>query len=252
MAVYDEVARGLLDKTVDPLRYCGQTDDRYGDHTQHSREAAKIITTLIPQGARVLDVGCGTGSISAMLKDFCQAEVLGLEPHPERAEVARSRDLAVLTSELSEAILPTLGLFDVVFFGDVLEHLPDPFSVLSIARQALKPGGCVLASVPNVAHWTVRYKLLRGRFDYTETGIMDATHLRWFTARTICQLFNQVDFQVVYQDVSAGLWLNEYSIWPLRWLRPRQRERFVLWGVSRWPTLFGCQHIIKAVPRVQI
>src|SRR5262245_42234591 len=88
---------------------------------------------------------------------------------------------AVFQTSVSEEFLREHGRFDTIVLADVIEHLPDPAEMVSLLKQGLVPDGSIVASVPNVAHWFVRIDLLRGSFNYQEMGIMDATHLRWFT-----------------------------------------------------------------------
>src|SRR5205823_3522170 len=127
-------------------------------------EVTGILASLVSPGERVLDVGCGTGSVSKMLVEKCGAQVVGIEPDRARAARASSRGLKIHVGYLTPEIINTEGYFDVVLFADVLEHIPDPHSMLLAARGALRPGGSVLLSVPNVAHWSVRVDILRGRF----------------------------------------------------------------------------------------
>ncbi len=239
MANPDESSRGFLVEPVDPMRYdCDVLDPL---------EASGILVDWIPIGSRVLDVGCGTGSLSGLMRDHRRAEVVGIEPNESRAEKARSRGLQVHTGFLETGLRNQLGEFDVIIFADVLEHLPDPYHLLAIALDFLKPGGLVLISVPNSVHWTVRLNLLRGRFNYQSQGIMDATHLRWFTSKTICGLCRTGGLSVDEWTVSAGLWMSEYR-WhkPWRWFRPDKVRRFVVRAKTRWPDLFGCQLLVKA------
>jgi SAM-dependent methyltransferase len=148
---------------------------------------------------------------------------------------------------LSSELVRITGPFDVVLFADVLEHLPNPQSMLLTAREALRPHGSIIVSVPNVAHWSVRVDLIRGRFQYQPTGIMDATHLRWFSARTAKSLVASAGFKVTTYRATAGLTLpdNIYRR-PLRWLPQKNRTDFLRFASRRWPTLFGCQHVLKA------
>src|ERR1700756_4533552 len=148
MAANDQHARGLGTELLSPLRY----DDRSLDPS----ESAGIMARMIPAGARVLDVGCGSGSLSRLIMDARNCIILGLEPNAERAAAAACKGVEVVRAEFAEELLPELGLFDVVLFADVLEHLADPFEMLRLARIILRAGGRVVASVPNVAHWTVR------------------------------------------------------------------------------------------------
>src|SRR5258708_34767405 len=122
---------------------------------------------------------------------------MGIEPDSCRAAAARARGLEVHEQLFTAAILQELKPFDVIVFADVLEHVADSSSFLQLAHRALLPAGRVIASVPNVAHWSVRVDLLRGRFDYQPTGIRDATHLRWFTAETVRLLFQSTRLRVL-------------------------------------------------------
>ena len=223
---------------------------RYGGYRLEPAEASGLLVDGIPHGARVLDVGCGDGTLSLMLRDKKDADVIGLEPNRERADAAASRGVSVFQMELSPALSEKLGLFDVVMFADVLEHIPDPAAVLKTAAGMLRPGGIVLASVPNVAHWTVRLNLLKGKFEYTHTGIMDSTHLRWYTRSSLIELFNEAGYSVDGIRSSAGVWIWDYKgRRPWRWLAERRREELVRWMALKWPTAFGYQHVVKASPK---
>ena len=235
-----EAVGGLSVAPVDPLRYDGQSDERW--------EATGMLLRMIPEGARVLDVGCGTGSISCLVRDLRRAEVVGIEPNPERARLAGQRGIPVVVGTYDDGIVRRHGAFDVVLFADVLEHLEDPASMLRQVRGALAPGGRVLASIPNVAHWSVRLDLLRGRFDYQPTGIMDATHLRWFTRASAGRLFRAAGYEVRELRHSAGMFLPAYTASPLRVVPPRARLAVVRRLASVAPGLFGCQHVVAATP----
>lgn len=211
-------------------------------------EAPAIIRDWVPEGARVLDVGCGTGSNTLKLIEGKKCQLVGVEPDPERAAVARSRGLDVLTGVMDEELLRSRGPFDLIIFGDVLEHVAAPASLLEVAKMGLAPGGVIIASVPNVAHWAVRLMLLSGRFDYKETGIMDATHLRWFTQKTIRSLFEHSGLRVLEISASAGAWMGAYHIWPFRFIPKSQRMKVVRWLARTLPRLFGYQMVVRATP----
>jgi methionine biosynthesis protein MetW len=228
---------------MDPLRYEGHTNDPH--------EAAGMIATLLPQNKRVLDVGCGTGSMSRLLVDLRGVQLVGLEPDLTRVQKARARGLDVRQGILDEATASALGQFDAVVFADVLEHLPDPWSALKLAHRVLAPNGVVVASVPNVAHWSVRWELLWGRFDYQSCGLMDATHLRWFTERSLRKLFESAGYRVDHVQPTAGTHGSvycEYRLW--RWFRPRRWKPSLVRRLSvTCPGLFGYQHVIRAVTK---
>ena len=150
---------------------------------------------------------------------------------------------------LDQADAATLGTFDCVMFLDVLEHVANPHEVLVDAGRLLKPGGVVIVSVPNVAHWSIRLGLLFGNFDYTEAGIMDATHLRWFTRKTATNMLHSAGFELRSYDVSAGTWLAVYgTAWPWKWIPYGARARMIRFCSALSPGLFGAQHIVSAAP----
>ena len=177
-----------------------------------------MIIAHIPEGARVLDVGCGTGAGSMLIRDARGAEVVGLEPDPIRAIKAESRGICVVNALFTSEAVSGLGRFDVVVFSDVLEHLVNPGPALLTAKGLLAAKGRVVSSVPNVAHWTVRFDLLFGHFSYREYGIRDATHLRWFDKQGMLKLYEETGYNVVSYAVTAGVDLPEYGeLLPWRW-----------------------------------
>ncbi|HCF26081.1 MAG TPA: methyltransferase type 11, partial [Cyanobacteria bacterium UBA11049] len=146
---------------------------------------------LVGEGKRVIDFGCATGYFSQLLtKKGCT--VTGVEINPEAAKVAEQYCEQIIVADLDfvsvTAILPKQA-FDVAVFGDVLEHLRNPWKVLEEIRQLLKPEGYVVASIPNIAHGAIRLALLQGRFEYMDLGLLDNTHLRFFTRNSVEELF---------------------------------------------------------------
>jgi methionine biosynthesis protein MetW len=224
------------------------TDDRYAGFNPDELESHGMAHRFIPRGSRVLDVGCGTGEFACALRNSLNCDLLGIEPHEGRAARARQYNLRVITGFVTHEVLAAEKPFDVLTFMDVLEHVPDPVELLTTASASLKGGGLIVVSVPNVAHWTVRLKLLVGRFDYQSSGIMDATHLRWFTRKTIADVLRAAGLRIQHQDVSRGEWLPVYrERFPWSWLAVHQRRKVVNW-LCRWnPSLFGCQHFLVAV-----
>jgi methionine biosynthesis protein MetW len=232
------------------MRENGELDPlRYDVHLDAPQEVARMLADLVPVGSRLLDVGCGAGSVSRIIADTRNAKIIGIEPNSHRAAAARARGLEVYQEPFTPGILQGLEPFDVILFADVLEHVADPGSFLQFARRGLLPGGRVVASVPNVAHWSVRLDLVRGRFEYQPTGIRDATHLRWFTADTVRSLFETNGFRVISLQHTAGVALPDYAIRrPWCWISRDRRDAIVRTLARRLPLLFGCQHIIHATP----
>jgi 2-polyprenyl-3-methyl-5-hydroxy-6-metoxy-1,4-benzoquinol methylase len=155
------------------------------------------------RGRKLLDVGAADGFLAERLTAQGWA-VTALERDPALAAQAHGRCKTVVVADL-EAAPPLLdGPFDAIVYGDVLEHLGDPRAVLLALDRTLATGGTVIVSVPNVAHLWVRLSLLAGRFDYADRGILDRTHLRFFTRRTLVALLGE-----------AGLSVDELRVTPV-------------------------------------
>lgn len=150
-----------------------------------------LMVELVGASKRVLDVGCATGYLAGVLGER-GCTVTGVESDAQAAEEARPHLERLVIGDLEVMDLAdALGdeRFDVIVFGDVLEHLRDPLALLRSARGLLAERGSVVASIPNVAHGSVRLSLLAGRFDYQPLGLLDSTHLRFFTRASIERLF---------------------------------------------------------------
>jgi O-antigen biosynthesis protein len=153
------------------------------------------VVRLVGTGRRVLELGPATGHMSRMLRDR-DCSVVGIEVDEEMAAQAAQYCERVIVGDLD-----TIGLdeelgsdrFDVIVAADVLEHLRDPLSALRRLREFLAPGGFFVISLPNVAHGSVRLALLEGHFQYQRLGLLDATHLRFFTRESIEELLDEAD-----------------------------------------------------------
>lgn len=148
----------------------------------------------------VLDVGCGRAALGAAIKQKGY-QVWGVEQEPAALEKAAPRIDKVIPADLHDiaAVGNALGgmLVDYVIFSDVLEHIYDPIGVLRLYLKFLKPGGKVLVSVPNIANWEARLKLLFGIFGYRDSGVMDRTHVRFFTHKTAAKMVESAGLTVV-------------------------------------------------------
>jgi methionine biosynthesis protein MetW len=239
----DTHAHGLVSSGAEALRY----DQGVTVAKEDPHEVPGILRLWMPEGVRVLDVGCGTGALTLRATQGKGNDVVAVEPDATRADVARSRGLHVLCGLLDERFVKTQGPFDVIMFSDVIEHVAAPSEILELSARILSKDGCIIASVPNVAHWTVRFRLLFGRFDYTAVGIMDATHLRWFTRKSLLRLFEACDLRVTDIAMTAGIWLPEYAKFPFKLVPVRLRRFMVQRLTAMFPTLFGCQIMVRAV-----
>ncbi|MSR46793.1 MAG: glycosyltransferase [Planctomycetes bacterium] len=194
---WGDVAREVLDAALAverPLERMRQ--EAALGYFQHDRPE---VRALVPSAARrVLDVGCGAGALGAALQfERPHVEVTGIELDPRAAARASESLARVLTGDaLARLAELTDQSFDVVLFADLLEHLADPEVALTQARRLLAPGGSVIASLPNVRHWSVVRQLLEGEFRYEPAGILDRTHLRFFTRQSAQRLFEASGFAV--------------------------------------------------------
>lgn len=164
------------------------------------------------------------------------AEVVGIEPVPEVAERARSNITEVLVGTLQSVDRSSLGTFDLVVFADSLEHMFDPWEALADVRGMLNSDGVILLSVPNVSHWSVLWAAFaRDRWDYMDTGLLDRTHLRFFTPTTLAEALNVAGYSIVARMGQESFVRRRY-----RWLGPL---------VTRlWPHLLVFQEYVIAVP----
>lgn len=160
------------------------------------------------RGLSVLDVGCGFATTSKHIQELGN-EVTGIEESEEAVTKARTRIGSVIQGDLQmvDQIADRLGgrRFDAIILADVLEHLPWPAGVLRSYLRFLEDDGRVIVSLPNVGLWSVRLSLLTGRFQYQDTGVLDRTHLRFFTRRSARELLGNAGLSVVKTTYNPGL-----------------------------------------------
>lgn len=157
------------------------------------------IQRLIPDSVKtMLDVGCGAGRFANAIKNRTGCETWGIEPVVSEAEEAK-KILDEVKTGYFEDVFPTISKqFDVVCFNDVLEHMVDPCHTLRLSKDLLSPHGMVIASIPNILHYQEFFDILINKdFRYAESGIMDRTHLRWFTRKSMIRMFEECGFKVL-------------------------------------------------------
>jgi 2-polyprenyl-3-methyl-5-hydroxy-6-metoxy-1,4-benzoquinol methylase len=207
--------------------------------------ATKILH-LVGHGKRVLECGCGPGHMTRVLVEYFRCEVTGIEIDKEAAKEAETFCHRVICGDLDILNLEEcLGeqKFDVVMFADVLEHLKDPERSLEQAHKILAPEGHIVVSIPNMAYVGLLADLLQGRFRYREKGLLDATHLRFFTAEGLRELLTKEGYfiatwdriRVAPEDTEFGACLEEL---------PLVIREFLLDG----PEAMTYQFVIKAYP----
>ena len=198
-------------------------------------------------GLSVLDVGFGAGHLARRIRPFCRY-LAGIELDPEAArEGSAFFDDPVVEDVVRGLAGPWREPFDLVVAGDVLEHLPEPERALELLRPLLGPEGILLVSLPNVANVTVRLGLLVGRFPSADRGILDRTHLRFFTRRTGRELLSSTGFRVVRETPTA---MPVELALPLLGRPPlaspvRAAVRLL---AAAWPGMFGYQFVYEARP----
>lgn len=210
-----------------------------------------LIDLLDNSATRILDVGCGAGDNAALVKSrrpYC--EVFGITWSDTEADIAKEHLTSCWVFDVEGPLPEELKkkTFGTIIFSHILEHLHDPAAVLNKFTGLLASGGSVLIAVPNVLSWAMRWQFLRGNFEYDSTGVLDDTHLRFFTYFTADKylLSMSPDLEVATKAAtgSVPLWWLRRHIFPRAW-----SERIDQWGCQHWPNLFGAQVLIKAIKR---
>lgn len=172
-----------------------------------------------------LEVGCGQGNFSTQVAKKFSAETWGIEPNKEAAAISKKQLDNVINLGIEEALtkLPN-NKFDVIVFNDVLEHLYDPYKTLQDIKPKLKKTGCVVASIPNMRYFHVlRDLVLHSGWRYGDSGVLDFTHVRFFTHQTMQDMFEEAGYKI---DIIEGI--NPTNEIPLKFkvLNLLMRNRF--------------------------
>ena len=171
--------------------------DQTPAHEHHNPDLLRIIPA---SSKRLVEVGCSSGALAREFKKIApQCHYLGIETDPAYAELAKRYcdESLILDIEKADADFWAKNADrDCWIFGDVLEHLIDPWAVLRKIRAVIPPGGVVAACIPNAQHWSLQAKLCVGEFRYEAEGLLDKTHLRWFTRKTMIEMFDQAGFAI--------------------------------------------------------
>mgnify|MGYP001285314665 CR=1 FL=1 len=210
--------------------------DKEAGYYLHARR--EILPYLPPVSGKVFEVGCGNGETLALLKHENRCNWAGgVELFPAAAVKAREKADLVLEGNIENCEIPLdEGSVDLMLCLDVLEHLVDPWSVLLRLNRFVKPGGSLICTLPNVRHLKVLLPLVvSGTWNYSDYGILDRTHLRFFTRRTAVSLVESAGFQVVdvgstgLEEGSKAYYLNLLS---LSLLRPFLEYQFIIKAVK--------------------
>ena len=217
----------------------------------HNEGNLLLVSLLWPNVRTILDVGCGAGDNARIIRKVNEnIEIVGITLSTEESKHARRHMTSVHVVDLDISDLSFLGerRFDAIIFSHVLEHVKDPPRLLSLSvRQHLRAGGQILIAVPNVLFYKNRLRFLAGYFEYEESGIMDRTHLHFFTWHTadryLVDTVKELKLAYKIAEGSAPLWVLR------RWLLPvALSTRIDAYFVRLFPNLFGHQ-IVMSVRR---
>lgn len=215
--------------------------DKPSAWSSHSLIASYL--KALPAQSKVLDVGAASGTLARM----CQSKSLrlfGIEPNPDWAQIASPLYEKMWVCSISDIDSELLAGFDAVVLGDILEHLPDPETVLKKLVECQPLKALFIISVPNIANLWIRLNLLLGRFDYADRGILDRTHLHFFTRRTLIRMIQNSGLEILSIQVTPiplELVSRFFVTLPGRFVHA------VLARFTRWlPTLLGYQFVVQA------
>jgi 2-polyprenyl-3-methyl-5-hydroxy-6-metoxy-1,4-benzoquinol methylase len=178
------------------------------------------ILKFIGKHQRILDVGCGFGALGEKVKK--ENYVVGLDISQYAINIAKKRiDEAYLVdvTQLKTLPLSKRKQFDLIIFADILEHVNNPLQLLKSYKAYLKPTGHIIVSVPNIASWPVRLGLLIGRFEYKQSGVLDKTHIRFFTKKSAKKIIEDAGYEIGKMDVTP--YFTRVLLPQIKWLFKR-------------------------------
>jgi SAM-dependent methyltransferase len=213
----------------------------------YSNDGNQGLVNFISRDFRhVLDVGCGAGDNAALLQTLVPgAQVYGITLSEAEQRQAQEHMEACLCADVEEGIPSKIRSrdFDLVLFSHVLEHLRSPSLVLENFADVLCPRGSMFIAVPNVLVWSVRLQFLQGHFEYSESGHLDRTHLRFYTYYTVDELIDQAPSIRLVRKKASG----HVPLGPMRRLLSDEITGVVdRYGTRAWPNLFGQQILVEA------
>ena len=167
-------------------------------HDLHNPDLLRVIPNTC---VSLIEIGCSSGALAREFKKINpNCNYLGIDIDPKYVELAKrhcDETAAIDIEEAGDDFFEQNRMRDCWIFGDSLEHLRDPWRVLAKIRRVIPANGSVTACIPNAQHWSVQARLNVGEFQYAESGLLDKTHLRWFTRLTIAEMFNGAGFDIV-------------------------------------------------------
>jgi len=224
----------------------------------------RIQLGMVPENSNVLEIGCATGYMSEYLIQKMGCKVTGIEIDPHHAETAKDKchrfilggiDDYSVQQQLDLLVLEQ-GRFDVVFMSQVIEHIASPENVLVKIQDWLDPKGCLVISTCNIAHWKYRLKLLFGKWEYEKYGILDETHLRFFTTHSFRKVLENCGYRVVDEGYSFEDFCPFRLLFDKRVLAPSDLLRLIPFigmtlrkkYIYRFRNIISTQFAYKGIP----
>jgi cyclopropane fatty-acyl-phospholipid synthase-like methyltransferase len=229
---------------VDQVKY--KVEDY--DPNRHSGNIDQLTLLRIPEGKRILDIGCATGFMGHWLQTHKTCTVTtGVEFGPAQAEVARSQLEAVIVGSVEspdvQAQLSRLEPFDVVMSTAAIACMVDPWTLLEKMKTWIAPGGKLLITSANIAHWSIRRDLLFGKWEYADFGVFDViASLRFFTVNSFRRSLEKAGYTITDFDAEF------YDGGPRVLLRRLRLKRPEHWYVQHFANFFAIQFMFEAVP----
>lgn len=206
------------------------------------RRLIRLIPSWCPKGGRLLDLGAFGGEVGGAVRShFTRSTALERDPDQMGALAERYDQVVIADLERIANLPPRL---DAVVLADVLEHLRSPEDLLALAAARLAPEGKIFFSIPNVANLAIRLHLLLGRFEYQERGILDRTHVRFYTRKTARRLLETAGLRILHEEATPVPVREAFPQWPS--LLIRALEALVLRITPFWPALLGYQFLFVA------
>jgi len=192
-----------------------------------SYQREEMLSFVPNEAFSILDVGCSSGDFGKLLKDRRGCEVWGIEP--TKAAFDANKYLDFVFHETFHSELDFKGKkFDAIIFNDVLEHLTNPWDALELAKKNLKDGGHIIASIPNVqCYIVIRELVLEGDWKYKISGILDKTHYRFFTRKSIFRLFEEIGFEIELIEGQNSVLSQSRLLRILKLFFPKKLEPFL-------------------------
>lgn len=179
-------------------------DDNPIENGYFDRINPDILKKIPIYSKKVLEIGCGAGALGKkILETNKRCEYYGIELSEEAVKYAieTNKIASIQKGDIEVGSLSSFGFekgsFDCIIYGDVLEHLTDPWRIIKEHKSFLKNNGKIIASIPNIANFSIIYQLLQGQWNYQSEGLLDKTHLRFFTLSSIVEMFNSADLKII-------------------------------------------------------